>query len=191
MGYGSARVPVYVLAGGRSRRLGRDKARIPIAGEPLLLRVITELRPIAARVRVVCGERSGYADLGVREIPDPIAGRGPMGGLLAALEDAAPAPWLFLAACDQVGLRPEWAEALLAARRPGARAVAYRTDRYHPLFAVYHTALGNEVRRRVEAGELTMQRLLADVPAVVLPAPAAFDEMVNLNRPDDLRAVRG
>ena len=190
-GSASGRVPVYVLAGGRSRRFGRDKARVRIGGEPLLLRVNRELRPSATRVRGVRGERSGYADRGVATMPDPIPGRGPLGGLLAALEDAAPAPWLFLAACDQVGIRPEWAEALLAARRPGARAVAYRTDRYHPLFAVYHTDLENEVRRRVEASALTMQRLLADVPAVVLPAPSGFDELVNLNRPNDLRAVRG
>ena len=179
------RVPVYVLAGGRSRRFGSDKARLLIGGKPLLLRVARQLAPVAASVRVVAGEPGGYRDLGLPTIADPIPGRGPMGGLLAALEDAFPAPWVFVAACDQIGIRPVWAAGLLAARRRGVLAAVYRTDRYHPLFAAYHTDLHEEVWRRVLVGELTMQHLLDEIPAAVLPPPPGFDGLVNLNRPAD------
>lgn len=191
MTHGGAQVPVYVLAGGRSRRFGRDKARVLVGGQPLLLRVARELAGIASAVRVVTGERERYADLGIRAIPDPIPGKGPMGGLLAALEDAVPAPWIFLAACDLVGLEADWAEPLLAGRRPGVQAVVYRTDRYHPLFAAYRTDLRDEVRWRIGAGELTMQRLLDAVPTAAPAPPPGFDRLVNLNRPMDLRGGDG
>ena len=70
-------------------------------------------------------------------------------------------------------------------------AAVYRTDRYHPLLAVYHTDLRVELRQRIERGELTMQQLLAAIPAAVLPAPPGFGQLVNLNRPQDLRAAGG
>lgn len=187
----AGRVPVYVLAGGRSRRFGSDKARLLVGGEPLLLRVARELMGIASSVRVVTGERARYADLGLPTIPDAVPGKGPMGGLLTALEDAAPAPWIFLAACDLVGVRLRWARELLGRRSPKVRAVVCRTDRYHPLFAVYHTDLRMEVRQRIRSGELTMQRLFEAVPAAVVPAPPGFESLVNLNHPEDLGPERG
>ncbi len=178
-------VPVYVLAGGRSHRFGSDKARFRVHGEPLLLRVTRILSAVGGPVRVVAGGPGAYGDLDLPTIADPIPDRGPMGGLLGALEDAAPAPWILCVACDLVGIRRRWVRALLAARRPEVRAVVYRTDRYHPLLGAYRTSLRREVRRRVVGGELTMQRLLAEIPVAVLPPPADFSKLVNLNRPGD------
>ena len=180
---GREALPVYILAGGRSRRFGSDKARALIGGEPLLLRVARQLKAIASSVRVVARSPGSYDDLGLATVRDSIPGKGPMGGLLTALEDAAPAPWIFLAACDQVGLRVAWARELLKLRGGDVRAVVYRSDRFHPLFAVYHLDLMEEVRRRIERGDLKMQHLFEGVPARVLPVPEGWDELVNLNRP--------
>ena len=179
------RVPVYILAGGRSRRYGSDKARVLVDGQPLLTRVAHELEEIASSISVVVRSAGDYDDLGLRTVVDSIPGKGPMGGLLAALEDAAPAAWVFLAACDQVGIRIAWARALLDARREDALTIVYRSDRYHPLFGLYHVNLVNEVRRRVTAGDLKMQHLFDEVPARILPAPEGWEELVNLNRPPE------
>ena len=190
MNSGAARVPVYILAGGRSRRYGSDKARALLDGQPLLVRVASQLEGIASTIRVVARAPGSYDDLGFPTLADSIPGKGPMGGLLTALEDAAPASWVFLAACDQVGFRIAWTRELLDARRKDLRAVVYRSDRFHPLFAVYHVELMEELRRRIGRGNLKMQHLFDEVPARVLPVPGGWEELVNRNQPPD-RPPRG
>ena len=183
MSSGGEGVPVYILAGGSSRRYGSDKARVLIDGAPLLVRVSRQLERIASTVSVVVRSAGDYDDLGLSTVVDSIPRQGPLGGLLTALEDAAPRPWIFLAACDQVGIRIAWARALLDARGDDVRAVVYRSDRYHPLFALYHVELIEEIRRRIRVGELKMQHLFDEVPARVLPVPEDWEKLVNLNRP--------
>ncbi len=79
------RVLGAVLAGGRSRRFGSDKALALLAGKPLIAHVLDRLRPQVDAV-VVVGR--GYAGEG--SLPDrPAAGLGPLGGLAAALAHAA------------------------------------------------------------------------------------------------------
>ncbi len=185
MSFARGGVPVYVLAGGRSRRYGGDKARALVGDQPLLVMVARQFKEIASTIRVVARSPGSYNDLGFTTIADSIPGKGPMGGLLTALEDAAPSPWVFLAACDQVGIRTTWARALLDARRNDLRAVVYRSDRFHPLFAVYHLELMEELRRRIGRGNLKMQHLFAEIPARVLPVPEGWEELVNLNQPPD------
>lgn len=182
---GREALPVYILAGGRSRRFGSDKARTLVGGEPLLLRVARQLEAIASSVRVVARAPGSYDDLGLATIADSTPGKGPLGGLVTALEDARPAPWIFLAACDQVGLKIAWARELLNSRRDDVRAVVYRSDRFHPLFAVYHLDLEEELRRRMRRGDLKMQHLFEEVPTRVLPVPEGWEGLVNLNRPPD------
>lgn len=185
MNPGSAHLPVYLLAGGRSRRYGADKARALVRGQPLLAQVARQLGEIASTIRVVARSPGSYDDLGFTTIADSIPGKGPMGGLFTALQDAAPARWVFLAACDQVGFRVAWARELLHARDDEVRAVVYRSDRFHPLFAVYHLDLMEELRKRIRRGDLKMQHLCEEVPARILPVPAGWEELVNLNRPAD------
>ena len=63
-------LPVYILAGGKSSRLGRDKAMVEIGGEPLLVRVIRSLEPVAASVTVVADRLGKYRNLGIETIAD-------------------------------------------------------------------------------------------------------------------------
>ena len=176
-------VPVYILAGGRSRRYGSDKARALIDGQPLLGRVAQELEPVASTVTVVARSGSDYDDLGLRTIGDSMPDKGPMGGLLAALEDACPAEWLFITACDWVGIRVAWARNLLDARSEDIRAVVYRSDRYHPLFGLYHTAARDDVLRHIHDDDLKMQHLLEGMSTRSMPVPDGWDKLINLNRP--------
>ena len=73
----------YVLAGGRSSRMGRDKALLELAGKPLVLHAVTKLRRVCAEVSVLSDnpELARYAPL----VRDLHAGCGPMGGIEAAL----------------------------------------------------------------------------------------------------------
>jgi len=181
----SDKIPVYILAGGKSRRYGSDKARALRAGEPLIVRVARELERIASRTTVVAGRAGDYDDFGLRTIGDVVPDKGPMGGLLTAIEDCGEEDWLLLVACDWVGIRAGWVRLLLESRQDSSQAVVFRSDRNEPLFSLYHTSILDVTRRQIEAGRLAMQEVIERVAAVVVPAPDGWSDVLNLNEPPD------
>lgn len=76
----------YVLAGGRSSRMGQDKALLPLAGKPLVEYAVTKLQRLCAKVCVLSGnpKLAEYGSL----VPDNFGGSGPLGGIEAALLDS-------------------------------------------------------------------------------------------------------
>lgn len=74
----------FVLAGGKSTRMGRDKAVLQLEGRTLLGHGLNTLRQVCAEVMVL-GSRELYADFGAEVVEDVFAGCGPLGGIHAAL----------------------------------------------------------------------------------------------------------
>jgi molybdopterin-guanine dinucleotide biosynthesis protein A len=178
------RVPVYILAGGRSRRFGSDKARSEIEGLPLILHVKKSLAQVADGVTVVAREAGVYADLGLRTIGDVIRDKGPLGGLLTAIDDRGHDGWVFITACDWVGIQSSWVRRLLSERRT-ANAVLFESERDQPLFGLYHTSVRAAVDRQIALGRLKMLHLLEEIDIVRVPAPDGWSRAINLNRPGD------
>ena len=109
-----------------------------------------------------------------------------MGGILTALEHFFGEGWIFVTACDWVGVRMEWIDTLWQRRSLNAQAVAFRSTRYEPLFALYHTSLKDALRERILAGSLAMHKLLAEARTVEVPPPAGWERVSNVNTPEDL-----
>lgn len=154
------KLPVYILAGGRSSRFGSEKAFALLGGRPLIAHVVEAVRPWASAVTVVTGRAGSFDRIGLRTIPDLLPQRGPLGGLHAALVDSAgqhaephaktdsaahgidAKTHLLLCACDQPGINPGLIEPLVAGTTSGALAAAYRENqRWQPLPGVYALAL--------------------------------------------------
>jgi len=128
----------YVLTGGGSRRMGEDKALLPLGGQPLALRMAGVVRQVCGNVTLV-GERQKYASLGCEVVADELSGNGPLGGIHAALahSDAA---WNLIAGCDMPFLTADFLGRLLAiAWEADADAVVPESppSGYEPLCAVY------------------------------------------------------
>lgn len=185
------RVPVYVLAGGRSLRFGSDKARAELGGVPLVLRLARLLEPIADGFTVVAERPDKYADLGLSTLGDAVPGLGPLGGLHTALTHARPPGWVLVVSADLLELRLEWLERLTSSAREPRRAVVFR-DRFWQTFpGLYHTALLPEISRRIAGGELALYRLLAAEATACLSLPDDWPEVVQANTPEELeRYVR-
>lgn len=190
----SDRVPLYVLAGGRSSRFGSNKARAEVEGLPLIQHVIRALEPLASRVTVVAREQGQYADLGLHTIGDLQPELGPMGGLATALADlhlTPDEPWLLLAPCDLLGLRRQWLQELLARPRQEHLVVAFRGSRWEPLPALYHRDVQPEVESRVAAGRRSIWRLVERCRPLALAPPPSWEAMRRVNRPEDLEQEDG
>lgn len=181
---GSERVPVYILAGGKSRRFGRDKARELRGGLPLISKVAAKCRPIAASTTVVARRPGQYDDLGLRTIGDVVPGKGPIGGLRTAIQHCEAGGWIFLVACDWVGIREKWLRLLTARLDEARQAVVFRASLIEPLFGFYHTSIHGIVARRIDNGALAMHDLLDEIDTLVVPAPDDWSGAVNYNEPD-------
>ena len=179
-------LPVYLLAGGRSSRFGSDKARADAGGKPLLLRVAESVASRAEAVSAVADRAGKYDDLGIRTIADPAPGLGPIGGLLAALDDLREKRWFVLLSCDWLGIEAAWLDLLAARARPGLRAVAFRHAHWEPLLALYHPSIRPAVERQVRAGDRAMWRLLEASRAIAVPVPPDWAKARQVNRPGDL-----
>src|ERR1700678_91181 len=113
----------YVLVGGRSSRMGRDKAPLPFRGGALAQSVAQAVSE-AAGSAILVGDPVRYAGLGYAAIADLYPGEGPLGGILTALLNTS-ADWNLITACDMPQLDPEALRGLLkTAAESGADALA-------------------------------------------------------------------
>jgi molybdopterin-guanine dinucleotide biosynthesis protein A len=127
-----------VLIGGASRRMGRPKQLVEVAGTPLLDRAIGALKPVVMRVVLVGAGPATPAAARLTRVPDLSGIFGPMSGVLAALK-WAPAAAYIVVGCDQPHLTVEAVAWLAEQRRPGRQAVVPHTadGTVQPLLACY------------------------------------------------------
>lgn len=184
------RIAGLVLAGGRSRRFGRDKALARFRGRPLIAWSLDALAPHVA-VLGVGGPAALASEVGVEAVSDPPgAPDGPLAGVLAGLAWAAQrgCTHLVTAPCDMPFLPPDLVPRLAAAigERP---VVAARAARVHALSALWRAdaALGALVR---DGKQLSMQALIDALGGSYadFEAEAAF---ANLNTPADFATAEG
>jgi molybdopterin-guanine dinucleotide biosynthesis protein A len=165
-----------VLAGGRSRRMGADKAALPIEGEPLLRRVVGRLRLALPAVLVVGPAELALLVPGVRVVLDSRPGMGPLAGLEAAFA-ASETPRAFVVACDMPFVAPVLVRAMAdyaAAKAQDADAVVLRSgEGVEPLHAVYSATCLPIVTELLDAGTRSLHELLVRLHVVEFPAGEA------------------
>lgn len=118
---GKAAVTGAILAGGLSRRLGRDKVTLPLKGKPLARWVAEALAPAVFELWLVTNHPKAHLALGLPLLTDLLPLQGPLGGLATALFFPR-TPWVLVAAADAPLLAPSLVKALVQAvpnlRRP-------------------------------------------------------------------------
>ena len=187
-------VSAAVMAGGRSRRMGRDKAWLDVGdGRPIVQRVIDVLSEVADEVFIVAND-DRYHALGRRVVPDSFPDGGALGGIATALA-AATHDRVIVAACDMPFLRSEVFR-LLIERSEGADAVVPRTGgEYEALHALYTKACLAPIERALAAGRMRVISFFDDVRVraidetdlrAVDPDLASF---TNVNTPEELARV--
>lgn len=131
-------ITVVIQAGGRSSRMGEDKALKTFLGKPLIQHVVDRLSPIADELIVTTNRPEAYTFLNARLIPDLKPDRGALGGLYTAIASAS-GPMVAVVACDMPFASKNFIESahrLLVEEE--ADVVIAKTDAgYEPLHAVY------------------------------------------------------
>ena len=181
-----------VLAGGRSNRMGRDKATIPLPnGFALLDQALHTLKSAGARELLVSVRQvQTYGRPETHEVTDSVENCGPLAGLLAAL-DAAATDHVVVLAVDLPAMPPDYLRKLLAASSPKRGAVPQQGDFFEPLAAVYPRIAADSARDALSAGRFSLQTWVGTLatsgiihPLMVEPSETGF--FANWNRPNDI-----
>lgn len=182
----------YVLAGGLSSRMGRDKALLEWDGATLLRRTYDLLASVCGAATVV-GPAERYSSLNLPLIADLRGGCGPLGGLEAALTDCAgKAEWALMVACDMPALDASALQQLVEQARlhAGSQAILplSPSGRAEPLCALYRPEALPVVRKQLDTGDFKLMHAIAALPAhrLQLDHPRHF---LNINQPEDWEAL--
>jgi molybdopterin-guanine dinucleotide biosynthesis protein A len=153
----------FILAGGKSSRMGCDKALLEIAGVSLIARATRLLQSVTSDTKIVASP-SLYSSLGFPLVADDWPGCGPLGGIATALR-VSKTPWNLVVACDLPYLTKAWLDLLIErALKSKADAVVPMNERgAEPLCAMYHKNAENRIRAAVEGGVRKITDSFADL----------------------------
>lgn len=184
-----------ILAGGMSRRLGRNKALESIGGSRLIERVICRVRPLVGSVLVVVNDDQRARDLqlpeGVSAIVDEYPSSGSLGGIYTGLLHAT-TPWILVVACDMPFLNRQLLEHMLSRADDTDVVVPVVEARPEPTHALYQKPCLPHIRERIELREFKITGFFDDVRVTSVPQHEVEDmdpdrlSFFNVNTQDDL-----
>jgi molybdopterin-guanine dinucleotide biosynthesis protein A len=188
-------VAALILAGGKSTRMGSDKAFVMLDGQTLLERTLERLRAVTAEVRIV-GSVEKFAAFGP-VVEDIFRECGPLGGIHAGLRSSSVELNLVLAV-DVPFVSTELLRYLISrARDSEAVAVVPRVGGWQPLCAVYRRQFADVAESALRKGRYKIDTLfdLAPIEAIdeqeLEAAGFSGQQFRNLNTPGELARARG
>ena len=189
------RVAGVVLAGGLSRRLGRDKAIEIFDGEPLVHRVIGRLSEIVDEVVVVVNSRERADALplpdGVNTVVDVYPDTGSLGGIFTGVSFVE-SEWSIAVACDMPFLNMDLLAHMLTLCPDRDVVVPVVEGRPEPTHAIYSKSCLEYIETRLRANDLKITRFFDDVRVQYVPQETIdlYDpsriSFFNVNTPTDL-----
>lgn len=179
----------FVLVGGRSSRMGRDKALLPARTGPLVSEIATEVLAVTGTVALI-GRPAAYGEaLGFDCLPDIRPGFGPLSGIHAALAYNSGA-YNLIVACDMPDISRTLLALLLAcAEAQKARCVVTvdALGQVHPLCAVYHSSARELVEKAIDSSRPRLMDLVSDLNAFPFEISSRIQ---NCNTPAEWAAVQ-
>jgi len=187
----------FVLAGGASRRMGFDKARLPLGSERMVDRQIRLLRSICRSVSIV-GLPDKFTGTNVQVYEDEIPGKGPLGGIHTGLRRSRTEFSLFLS-CDMPFMEARFLRYLCGQALVGRASVTVPppwAKGLYPLCAVLRRRVRSAVRSSLASGQNQVGRFFSKSQRRTISkaefARAGFSPRIfyNVNTPEEYEKVR-
>ncbi|MDR4950116.1 molybdenum cofactor guanylyltransferase [Neobacillus cucumis] len=181
-----------ILAGGKSSRMGTNKALLKINEKTNIERIVEQLKLLFDDLILVTNDAKTYEFLDVQMVPDQYPGMGPLAGVHAGL-NVSNYDVNLVVACDMPFISSELAEALLANTSNYDAVVPVINGKQHPLFAVYQKQVAKMVEERIQSGQLRMKHLLDDLNVLYVTekelatySPITLEKVFfNMNHPEE------
>src|SRR5262245_58925427 len=186
-----------LLAGGKSRRMGKDKRFLPIADRTLLDLSLSALRAVFRKVVVVIAQDSPALTVEVPVIRDLIPECGSLGGLYTGLKQTD-SPHVFVVACDMPFLRPDAIRWFTGLKNDADIVMAKLQNGLHPMHALYSRQCIPVIEEMIRTRDLKIQGMIA-YPSLKIRIITEDDlreieggelAFLNVNTPADLEVAR-
>ena len=186
-----------LIAGGKSSRMGRDKAFVPLGGKPIIEHILERTAALGqAETILITNRPQAYAHLGLPIFEDILPEKGSLGGIYTAIARSA-SPYTLTLACDMPFVNPRLLAYMLGLRGEdgGPWDVIVPRVGGHPqgLHALYSRACLAPIRERLEAGQLRVIGFYEAVraryldPTEHVPLDPRGLSFFNVNTPEDLQ----
>ncbi len=183
-----------VLAGGKSTRMGENKALLTVNEQKMIEAVIRELNKVFPEI-IISANGNDFDDLGVRSVQDVFTGHGPLGGIHAGLE-ASSYYVNFVVACDMPFIDIRLAVYMINSSAGYDALVPKLGEYYQPLYAVYTKGCIAAIERQLKCGQNKIISFYPEVKTMFIetreikrygdPERIFF----NVNTPGDLELVK-
>jgi molybdopterin-guanine dinucleotide biosynthesis protein A len=179
-----------ILAGGRSSRMGTDKALLNLDGRPFVAYVSATLQAVFDRVILIANDASAYGFLEIETFGDVYQKCGPLGGIHSALVHANGED-IFVSACDTPFVSRELVRYVVGFRSHAAVKIPSLNQQLHPLCGFYSQRCLQSTTEQLEAGRYRVTDFVDAVGATVIPISSDLpfyreDLFSNFNTPGDL-----
>jgi molybdenum cofactor guanylyltransferase len=185
----------YILAGGRSSRMGTDKSLLPLAGKPLIQRSVAKLRGVCAEVHILSSNPAlaPFAPL----VPDIHPDCGPLGGIEAAIAHSI-YDWLLILPVDvpflPTAILNRWATAITASGSTTRVAMFSLDSRAQPAVCLIHRQIAPSIAAAISLGEFKLLPVLeAAAEVLALQHSQPLDQLLSIHpiglNPDFLAEV--
>lgn len=184
-----------ILAGGKSRRMGRDKAFLPFGNGVLIERVIEVVSQVTDDVLLITNTPEPYQRLGLPMYADVIPDAGSLGGIYSGLVYAK-RPYCMCLACDMPFVKPEFLRFLCGSTSDVDVVIPKNAVDFQPLCAVYAGACRTAIHQRISAGRLKITGFFDEVRVRVIEGEqlARYDPhdimFFNANTPEEYEQAR-
>ncbi len=180
-------ISIAILAGGKSSRMGEDKARMIVNGKECIRHIMEAAIPLTDDLFIVAGKDHSYGDLGLPVYTDIIPDKGPAGGILTSLKRARNSRVLVLA-CDTPFVDTGLLHFLILNSVPGKVTMLQHDEQIEPLFAIYDNRIAGEMEEWISKGIVKLQSIIENLDPVKVPVNGerfSSEKFSNLNTPED------
>ena len=184
-----------VLVGGKSRRMGRDKAFLEVDGKTISARVLEVFRDSFARVVLVGNREERFAGYGLPVVPDSYPGSS-LGGLYTGLQEAQ-TPYVFVSSCDLPFPNAQVLRHLCSLKGEFDAVVPKTPFGYEPLFALYSKSCLEPIKALLDKGEFCAYAYYHQIkvryvlPEELLHLDRDGRAFLNVNTPEEFAKIGG
>jgi molybdopterin-guanine dinucleotide biosynthesis protein A len=185
-----------ILAGGKNKRMGAEKAFLEVCGQRVIDRVYGSLKAITSNIIIVTNSPLFYQQFPARIVTDLIPYQGPLGGIFTGLFYTTSFPALVLA-CDLPFVTSKFLEFLISCWDERLDALIPKTpDGHQPLCALYGKGATAVLEAQLKKGDLRLYQALRRLkkryllPETIAQVDPEGQTFFNLNTPSDFHLAQ-
>jgi len=149
-------ITACIIAGGKSKRFGSDKALFEYKGQPLISHVHNTLKEVFDDIVIIGGSKAKYGFLGLEIYEDIIPELGPIGGLYTAFSTLK-TQYIFVIACDMPFVTPDLIKIIIDKKNNYDIVIPQKGDYTEPLCAIYKESCKTHIKDMIDQNNLKIK----------------------------------